>query len=60
VEGTAGTREFIALLYSGMLAVGQAPHQQWSWTALMTNSWKDIAVSESIHNINHKILRLVA
>jgi hypothetical protein len=29
----------------------------------MTNSWKDtelIAVSASIHNINHKTLRLVA
>jgi hypothetical protein len=25
VEGAAGTREFIALLHSGMLAVGQAP-----------------------------------
>jgi hypothetical protein len=38
VEGTAGTREFVALLHDGMLAVSQVPHQQWSRTALMTNS----------------------
>jgi hypothetical protein len=30
VEEMTGTREFIALLHDGMLAVSQVPHQQWS------------------------------